>query len=95
MLRLPHAVKSIFERWLDDHLPERKEKVLNRIREIRGGRLYDSSFGSRQRGSGPFAAQVAALFAIACRRAGIGNERAELSTDAFRRPRGGQFDLFS
>lgn len=93
MLRLPHAVKHLFERWLEDHLPDRKDKVLNRIREIRDGRLNDPAFGSRMRGSGPYAAQVEALFALGCRRAGIGSERPQLSTAAFRRPSGGQLEL--
>jgi DNA repair photolyase len=93
-LRLPYAVKEIFERWLDDHFPDRKEKVLGRIRSIRGGRLNDPNFGSRLHGEGIFAEELRALFRIASRRAGIGERKIELSTDAFRRPGGNQLALF-
>ncbi|MGH7859293.1 MAG: PA0069 family radical SAM protein [Candidatus Binatia bacterium] len=93
-LRLPWAVKDLFERWLSDHFPDRKEKVLNRIRSLRGGRLNDPAFGSRLRGEGAFAEEMHVLFAIACRRAGIADGRVELSTAAFRRPGGRQLGLF-
>jgi DNA repair photolyase len=85
-LRLPYAVKDLFDRWLTDHFPDRKEKILRRIRDLRGGKLNDPNFGSRLRGQGIFAEEIAALFAIACRRAGIVDGRVELSTAAFRRP---------
>jgi len=91
---LPYAVKEIFERWLDDHFPDRKAKILGRIRDLRGGKLNDPSFGSRLRGRGIFAEEIGALFAIACRRAGIVDGRVELSTAAFRRPGGRQLALF-
>jgi DNA repair photolyase len=93
-LRLPYAVKDVFERWLDDHFPDRKAKILGRIRSIRGGRLNDPNFGSRLHGEGIFAEELGALFRIASRRAGIGERRIELSTDAFRRPGGNQLALF-
>jgi DNA repair photolyase len=93
-LRLPYAVKGIFERWLDDHFPDRKEKVLGRIRSIRGGRLNDPNFGSRLHGEGIFAEELRVLFRIASRRAGIGERKIELSSDAFRRPGGNQLALF-
>ncbi len=51
-LRLPHGVAPLFERWLEQRSPDRKEKVLNRIRDMRGGKLYDSRFGVRGRGVG-------------------------------------------
>ena len=86
MLRLPHAVAPLFENWLERHFPDRKEKVLERVRAIRGGRLNDPNFGSRMRGEGVFAEQTDALFAVACRRAGIEGAKPELSTSAFRAP---------
>ncbi|HST61668.1 MAG TPA: PA0069 family radical SAM protein, partial [Longimicrobium sp.] len=49
-LRLPHGLKGLFEEWLETHFPDRKDKVLNRIREMRGGKLYDSEWGTRMRG---------------------------------------------
>ncbi|HEX6938779.1 MAG TPA: PA0069 family radical SAM protein [Longimicrobiales bacterium] len=85
-VRLPHAVADLFDAWLDQHYPERKKKVLNRIRGVREGKLNDSRFGHRMRGSGPFAQQIGALFDVACRRAGIGRDLPPLSTASFRRP---------
>ena len=86
VLRLPWAVAPLFERWLTEHFPDRKEKVLGRIRDIRGGkRLYDSRWGLRQSGEGIFAQQIETMFHVARRRAGIG-ERQKLSIASFRRP---------
>jgi DNA repair photolyase len=85
-LRLPFAVKSLFEQWLEQHYPDRKEKVLNRIRAIRGGKLNDPNFSSRMRGEGVFAAQMNELFQLAKRKAGITRRWPELSTAHFRRP---------
>jgi DNA repair photolyase len=94
LIRLPHAVAPIFEDWLERHLPERKEKVLNRIREVRGGRLYDSRFYTRLKGQGIFAEQIAGLFTLACRKAGLATEGPQLSTEAFRRATPLQRSLF-
>ena len=94
MLRLPGAVAGIFTDWLESALPERKERVLSRIRDLRGGRLNDSRFGIRGRGQGVFAEQIRALFHGARRRAGLGGSGPELSTTAFRRGGGDQLDLF-
>jgi DNA repair photolyase len=85
-LRLPHAVAPLFEAWLDRHAPAQKEKVLGRIREMRGGRLYDSRFGNRQRGEGEWADVYRAMFKMACKRVGIHGRDAKLNTAAFRRP---------
>ena len=95
VMRLPFAVKELFEEWLARHFPERKEKVLNRVRELRGGRLNDPRFGTRMTGNGVFAAQIARLFEVACRRTGLNEDRAPLSTAAFRIPgAGAQLALF-
>ena len=96
MLRLPHAVAPLFEQWLTEHYPERKEKILNRLRSLREGKLYDSTYGTRMRGEGPFAEQVRTMFDIATRRFGL-TQRGNLSTESFRRPveTGDQVDLFS
>jgi DNA repair photolyase len=93
-LRLPHAVADLFEEWITRHFPERKEKVLNRIRAMHGGHLYDSRFGVRLRGEGTFADQIETLFRVSCRKAGLGEDWPELSTAAFRRPQGRQLTLF-
>jgi DNA repair photolyase len=86
VVRLPYAVAPLFEHWLEEHFPDRKEKVLGRIRHLRGGeRLNNSRWHARMTGDGIFAEQIASLFEVGCRRAGIGN-RPKLSTAAFRRP---------
>ncbi|MFQ5350500.1 MAG: PA0069 family radical SAM protein, partial [Thermoanaerobaculia bacterium] len=95
LLRLPGAVAEIFPAWLDEHYPERKEKVLARIRDLRSGRLNDSRFGTRGRGEGVFARQIRDLFMAAARRHGLAVRGPELSTAAFRRPGGDQMDLFA
>ncbi len=93
-LRLPFAIKDLFEKWLDRHFPNKKTKVLSRIRAIRGGRLNDPRFGSRMKGEGVFADLMKDVFALACRQAGIPERGPKLSTAAFRRPSGGQGLLF-
>lgn len=94
-LRLPFAVKSLFEQWLEQHFPERKEKVLNRIRSMRGGKLNDPNFKSRMRGEGIFAQQMAELFEVARKKAGIDKRWPELTTKNFRGPRSSQLSLFA
>ena len=86
IVRLPWAVAPLFEHWLDEHFPDRKEKVLGRIRHLRGNRLNNSQWRTRMTGEGIFAEQIASLFEVGCRRAGIG-ARPRLSTAAFRRMR--------
>ena len=88
VLRLPHAVKELFAEWLARHFPERRSKVLNRVCAVRGGRLYDARFATRQRGEGPFAEQITRLFEVSRRRAGLGSSGPPLSSDGFRRPGG-------
>ena len=86
VVRLPYAVAPLFERWLEEHFPDRKEKVLGRIRHLRGGeKLNDPRFKTRMRGEGIFADQIGDLFAVGCKRAGM-NDRPVLSTVGFRRP---------
>ena len=86
MLRLPFAVKDLFEAWLERNFPERKDKVLNRIRSLRDGQLYQSKWGTRMRGDGIFADQIEALFDTTCRKLGLNLDRSPLSTEHFRRP---------
>jgi DNA repair photolyase len=94
-LRLPFAVKALFEEWLEQHFPDRKEKVLNRIRSIRGGKLNDPNFTTRMRGEGVYAEQMEELFRLACKKAGIDKRWPDLSTEHFRRPAyAPQLDLF-
>ena len=84
IIRLPWAVAPLFEHWLEEHFPDRKEKVLGRIRDMRGSRLNNSQWHTRMTGEGIFAEQIASLFRVSCRHAGIG-ERPTLSTAAFQR----------
>ncbi|HEX2644532.1 MAG TPA: PA0069 family radical SAM protein [Thermoanaerobaculia bacterium] len=92
-VRLPGAVAGLFETWLEEHFPDRKEKVLHRIQSMRGGRLNDPRFGSRMKGEGIFAEQIRGLFHTYRRRYGLDQPRPRLSTAAFRRP-GEQLGLF-
>ncbi|HYO08396.1 MAG TPA: PA0069 family radical SAM protein [Tepidisphaeraceae bacterium] len=85
-LRLPFALSAMFEDWLEKHFPQRKQKVLNQIRQIRGGKLNDGNFGSRMRGEGPLAEQLGTMFEMAKKRAGITGAFPELSKSHFRRP---------
>ncbi|HEX3107899.1 MAG TPA: PA0069 family radical SAM protein, partial [Thermoanaerobaculia bacterium] len=85
VLRLPWAVAPLFERWLEEHFPDRKEKVLNRIRDLRGGALYEAEWGVRGRGRGIFAQQIEAIFDVTCRRLGLNERDMHLSDAAFRR----------
>ena len=94
-LRLPHAVAPMFEQWLALHFPDRKEKVLNRIRSLRDGKLNQSAFGVRMRGEGIFADQIEALFDVACRKAGIAGNSPDLSIASFRRSGHEQLSLFA
>jgi DNA repair photolyase len=94
VLRLPHALAGLFETWLEDHFPGRKQKVLNRIRAVRGGKLNDPRFGSRMRGEGAFAEEIASLFRLALGKAGIDGLSIDLSTSHFRRPGYRQLTLF-
>src|SRR5213080_468687 len=84
IIRLPWAVAPLFEHWLEEHFPDRKEKVLRRIRHLRGNRINNSQWHTRMTGEGIFAEQIASMFKIGCRRAGIG-ARPTLSRKSFRR----------
>lgn len=94
LLRLPHAVKDVFVQWLDDHEPGKKTRVLDRLRTLRGGKLYDSTWGARMHGEGIFADQIRNLFEVSARRAGLDGGHLVLSTEHFRRPGGQQLTLF-
>ena len=71
LLRLPHELKEIWREWLQQHYPERAAHVMSLVAQMRGGRDYDSAFGSRMRGQGPFAQLLAARFACVRRRLGF------------------------
>ena len=86
LLRLPDPVDELFSAWLSEQFPERRERVLGRIRACRNGRLTDPCFGSRFRGEGVYAQQLEALFEISVRRCGLDKPLPPLNTGAFHRP---------
>jgi DNA repair photolyase len=94
IVRLPHGVKDLFKEWLEQHFPDRKEKVLNRIRDIRDGKLYESKFGERFHGKGEFASQIRSMFKINVEKLGFNKQEIQLSTQYFQRPKEGQLGLF-
>jgi hypothetical protein len=84
----------MFEDWLIRHFPKRKNKILNRIRSVRNGRLNDPNFISRMSGEGIFADQVASLFSLACQKTGLSDRSPSLSTTSFHQPGGLQLALW-
>jgi DNA repair photolyase len=97
LLRLPLEIKDLFRDWLQAHYPLKADRVLGLVRDTRGGRLYDPTFGARMRGTGPQADLLARRFTVACRRLGLARAPAPLRTDLFRVPPapGDQLALFS
>jgi DNA repair photolyase len=85
-LRLPFAVKDVFMRWLDDHEPGKKARVLDRLRQLGGGQLYASDWGKRLTGQGILAEQLRNVFEVTARRAGLNRVSFRLATAHFRRP---------
>jgi DNA repair photolyase len=85
LLRLPHEVKLLFRQWLQDHYPERAKHVMSLINQARGGKDYDSQFGLRMRGTGPYAELLRMRFELAARKLGFdsSSERYELDTTKF------------
>ncbi len=94
LLRLPFEVNDVFQAWLQDHFPQRAEHIMSLVRQTRGGKDYDSSFGQRQQGTGLIAELIAQRFQIKRRRLGLGRSQTPLRTDLFRSPLGEQLALF-
>jgi len=97
LVRLPLEVAPLFREWLAQTYPDRARRVMKLIQDTRGGKDYDSRFGVRRRGEGPYAQQLAARFAIALRRFGLTRDRPPLRTGLFQPPTGSasQLDLFT
>jgi DNA repair photolyase len=95
VLRLPHAVKELFTAWLDREFPGKKNRILQRLGDLRGGvgRLNDPRFGTRMTGEGIWTDTFAGLYALACRKAGLEPQIFELNCQEFRRPGPAQPDL--
>jgi len=96
MLRLPREVSSIWQDWLHQHFPDRAAKIMARLREMHGGKEYDSRFGHRMRGDGVYAEMIARRFQIATRRLELDHRQPNLRCDLFRPPGivGDQLALF-
>lgn len=84
ILRLPLEVSPIFKEWLLRHYPDRYRHVMSLIRSMRDGKDYDSEWGRRMKGTGPYAWQIGRRFEIAAKRLGLNTERRRLRTDIFR-----------
>ena len=93
-LRLPFGVKDLFIKWLEDHHPNRKEKVLNRIKSLKNGKLNRAEFGERFRVDGPYGEQFRQLMKIQARRLGLNREQVPLAVKHFTRPVTDQLSLF-
>lgn len=95
LLRLPFEVADLFREWLEEHYPLKADHVMNRVRDMRGGRDYRSEWGTRMRGEGAFAELLAKRHAIATRKHGVDLAMPELRTDLFRpKRRQRQMELF-
>lgn len=95
LVRLPHEVKDLFKEWLHTHFPDRAEHVMSLIRQMRGGKEYDATFGKRMRGEGEFANLLSTRFQLACKRFNLNNAPApELDTTQFKHPSTKQLDLW-
>lgn len=96
VLRLPWEVNPLFQQWLRQHVPERADRIMARLREMRGGRDNDARFGSRMTGQGVWAQLLRQRFEKSCARLGLNRERVELDLSGFRRPsrQPGQASLF-
>src|SRR6266545_2752719 len=96
LLRLPLEVRDLFREWLMANFPDRYRHVFKLIRDTRGGKDYDSSFGKRMTGGGPVAWMIGRRFELACEKLGFNRTRTKLTTGHFKPPRSGpkQLDLF-
>lgn len=96
LLRLPLEVRDLFREWLMTNFPDRYRHVFKLIRDMRGGKDYDSSWGKRMKGTGPIAWMIGRRFEVACERLGLNATKTRLTTEHFHKPRRGaeQLSLF-
>jgi DNA repair photolyase len=92
-VRLPLEVAPLFRAWLDEHHPDRADKVMHTIQAMRGGKDNDPNFFSRMRGQGPWAELLRTRFDLAMRKHGLKSEKMDLRTDLFEPPQGAQLRL--
>ena len=95
-LRLPLEVRDLFREWLMANYPDRYRHVFKLIRDMRGGKDYDSTWGTRMKGTGPYAWMIGRRFEMACEKLGLNTARSSLTTEHFRKPKPGadQLNLF-
>jgi DNA repair photolyase len=86
LLRLPHEIKDLFADWLATHYPNRADRVMSLVRQTRGGKLYQTEWGKRQSGTGPYAEQIAKRFDLARKRHGLHHGHPPIDETRFRRP---------
>jgi DNA repair photolyase len=96
LIRLPLEIRDLFLEWLKEHFPDRAAHVFKLVRDTRGGKDYDSTWGLRQTGSGPVAWMIGRRFEVACERLGFNQTSRKTTTEHFRHPRpvSEQLDLF-
>src|SRR5215471_15688409 len=96
LLRLPLELRDLFREWLMENFPERYRHVFTLIRDMRGGKDYDATWGRRMKGSGPYAWMIGRRFEVACERLGLNVDKVKLTTEHFRTSRAGaqQLSLF-
>jgi DNA repair photolyase len=86
LLRLPLEIKDLFREWLEANLPDRAKRVISLVRQMRGGKDYDSQWHTRIRGAGPYADMIARRFQLAVKRHGLNQDPRPLDVKKFRRP---------
>ncbi|MEP7146301.1 MAG: PA0069 family radical SAM protein [bacterium] len=86
VVRLPFAVKDIFSDWVKREFPDRANKILNRIMDLRGGKLYNSEWGKRMTGEGQWADTIHQIFEASCNKLNLNKDKYSLRTDLFRIP---------
>jgi DNA repair photolyase len=86
LLRLPLEIKDLFREWLEANVPDRAKHVMSLVRQMRGGKDYDSDWHKRGRGTGPYAELIARRFQMAAKRLGLNREKRPLVLNRFRRP---------
>jgi DNA repair photolyase len=87
LLRLPLELRDLFREWLKENYPEREKHVFKLIRDMRGGKDYDSEWFTRQKGTGPYAWMIGRRFEVACEKLGMNVTRTQLTTKYFRKPK--------
>jgi DNA repair photolyase len=97
MLRMPLEIKDLFREWLREHFPDKEKHVISLVRDLHGGKDYDSTWGKRQTGAGPYVWSIGRRFELACERLGLNKKRSKLTTAHFHPPAANrrQLDLFA